>query len=323
MRRSAIDEREHRRGLILGLTLAEVLLLLLFLLMLAFAARINNLETEKRVADSKRPETAFAPIVTGSIDRQDELEKQLAELQQDNSKLTTTITALKSELVMFAATRTVIERAAQIDPSDPAAVLKRALDVLEVLGTGTRLNEVKAFSKMRADLEAKQEAIKRASTGQHNWPPIIILSEANGHFFGSGSADLSPEFLATLTESVVVKLLEIVKQYDVNVIEVIGHTDEQAIIERFSNLDKTLLPFLQLKLGTGRFVPADNAGLGLARAVAVVRVLGNDQRLAGLRILPFSGAQLIDVGDRLSAGATRGDVKERRRIEIRVRRSDK
>jgi hypothetical protein len=32
-----VDEREHRRGLVLGLTLAEVLLLLLFLVMLALS----------------------------------------------------------------------------------------------------------------------------------------------------------------------------------------------------------------------------------------------------------------------------------------------
>ena len=34
------DELEHRRGLVLGLTLAEVLLLLLFVLLLALSGRI-------------------------------------------------------------------------------------------------------------------------------------------------------------------------------------------------------------------------------------------------------------------------------------------
>jgi Tfp pilus assembly protein PilV len=37
------DEREQRRGLVLGLTLAEVLLLLLFLLLLALAAKLQQL----------------------------------------------------------------------------------------------------------------------------------------------------------------------------------------------------------------------------------------------------------------------------------------
>ena len=132
-----------------------------------------------------------------------------------------------------------------------------------------------------------------------------------------------PQFRATLTSTVISRLLETVKDYDVNIIEVIGHTDEQRIItERPSNLDKTLIPFLQQKSLTEHFIPVDNAGLGLARAAAVVRVLGNDHRLAGLQILPYSGGQLIDVGDKRADGASSGDVKERRRIEIRVRRTD-
>ncbi|MCC2099180.1 MAG: hypothetical protein KDJ29_19985, partial [Hyphomicrobiales bacterium] len=39
-----IDDREYRRGMILGLTLAEVLLLLLFLLMLALGSELIDLQ---------------------------------------------------------------------------------------------------------------------------------------------------------------------------------------------------------------------------------------------------------------------------------------
>ena len=42
----------------------------------------------------------------------------------------------------------------------------------------------------------------------------------------------------------------------------------------------------------------------------------------GLTILPLSAAQMIDVDGKLSNGSKGGDVKERRRIEIRVRQSD-
>ena len=66
---------------------------------------------------------------------------------------------------------------------------------------------------------------------------------------------------------------------------------------------------------------ADNAGLGLARALTVVKVLASDARLAAFRILPLSGAQLIDTGDRLTHWDGQGDVRERRRIEIRMRKS--
>jgi hypothetical protein len=51
-------------------------------------------------------------------------------------------------------------------------------------------------------------------------------------------------------------------------------------------------------------VPGDNAGLGLSRAVAVVRVLMLDSRLPQpqYRILPLSGGQLIDTTERITPG---------------------
>jgi len=69
-------------------------------------------------------------------------------------------------------------------------------------------------------------------------------------------------------------------------------------------------------------VHADNAGLGLSRAVSVVRSLLLDGRLSQpqYRILPLSGAQLIETDERITVGGG-GDVPGRRRIEIRLRRS--
>jgi putative DNA-invertase from lambdoid prophage Rac len=43
MTRHLVDEREHRRGLVLGLTLAEVLILLLFLLLLALGKLMRTI----------------------------------------------------------------------------------------------------------------------------------------------------------------------------------------------------------------------------------------------------------------------------------------
>jgi flagellar motor protein MotB len=111
---------------------------------------------------------------------------------------------------------------------------------------------------------------------------------------------------------------------DVDIIEVVGHTDEQAIRARYSNLDATLLAVLRRKGDVASLVPADNAGLGTARAVAVVTRLLQDNRLERRfsRILPMSGAQLIQVDETLTHGAE-GDVKERRRIEIRLRKYER
>ena len=49
------DEREQRRGLILGLTLAEVLLLLLFLLLLVLSSqiRLGVIDTSSLMEHSK------------------------------------------------------------------------------------------------------------------------------------------------------------------------------------------------------------------------------------------------------------------------------
>jgi hypothetical protein len=66
---------------------------------------------------------------------------------------------------------------------------------------------------------------------------------------------------------------------------------------------------------------ADNAGLGLARALAVVRVLTSDVRLLGFRILPLSAAQLTDVDGRMTRWDNQADMRERRRIEIRMRKA--
>jgi len=80
-----------------------------------------------------------------------------------------------------------------------------------------------------------------------------------------------------------------------------------------------------LKTGNvASLVPADNAGLGMSRAVAVVTRLIRDNRLEQRfpRILPMSGAQVIQVDETLSQGSM-GDVKERRRIEIRLRQYEK
>jgi hypothetical protein len=56
--------------------------------------------------------------------------------------------------------------------------------------------------------------------------------------------------------------------------------------------------------------PANDAGLGLARAVSVVSVSRQSELLADYKLIPLSGAQLVSAG-------TRSDIRERRRIEIR------
>jgi hypothetical protein len=88
-----------------------------------------------------------------------------------------------------------------------------------------------------------------------------------------------------------------------------------------SNLDRDLLPVLKGKTEVGKLVPADNAGLGLARAVSVVSALKQNTQLANYKIIPLSGAQLVNTDETLAIEGVPANIPERRRIEIRLRKS--
>jgi outer membrane protein OmpA-like peptidoglycan-associated protein len=148
------------------------------------------------------------------------------------------------------------------------------------------------------------------------------MSEADGYFFKSGSAELSPTFHDALATKTPIEILNYIRKYDVDIVEVVGHTDERPIGTRqYSNLDRDLLSVLKNNAGVVSLVPADNAGLGLARAVAVVSVLRQSPLLAGYKLIPLSGAQLVNTDETLAISGLSGDVQQRRRIEIRLRKS--
>ena len=88
-------------------------------------------------------------------------EREISRLKAENADL-----AKQSELVKSLGgasdsklrdVTSAIKRAAGIDPSDPPAALKRALDVLERLGTSTRPDQVKPLSEMTAGPELEQK----------------------------------------------------------------------------------------------------------------------------------------------------------------------
>ena len=88
-----------------------------------------------------------------------------------------------------------------------------------------------------------------------------------------------------------------------------------------SNLDQKLIAASASKVAIGDLRSTDNAGLAMARAVAVVHILRADPRLSGVTILPLSGGQMIVPVDKVADGHAVGDDQRRRRIEIRLRRS--
>ena len=167
-------------------------------------------------------------------------------------------------------------------------------------------------------LRARNEELARGdAAGERDWPPSIPLDEAAGYFFPTNSSEISPDFAKLLRETVAPRIFELSVRYKANVIEVVGHTDERPVSGE-STLDENLFRFLRGEPGAP-LAAADNAGLGFARAAAVVRVLRESERLKNHDLTPLSGAQVILRNGKIADGSQSGDRRLRRRIEIRVR----
>jgi hypothetical protein len=229
-------------------------------------------------------------------------------------------TALREDGTYFAKMQQLRRNGINPDQVTRGAALASAIDKLLVDSPAARTPEELAVL-VEKSVSASKRQDDRDRNG-HTWPPIINLSEADGYFFATRSAELTVDFAAKLRTAVVDRLVEISRSFDVDVIEVIGHTDERPFASGLSNLDRRLSSVMSGASDVGLLQPADNAGLGLARAVAVVKVLSAEPRLSAFRILPLSGAQLVGTDGRLTRWDERGDVRELRRIEIRMRKSN-
>jgi hypothetical protein len=144
MSQRVADELENRRGLTLGLTLAEVLLLLLFLLLLALSWRVDSLQREYHMA----------------LD-------DLAHVQRINADLSSTLRGLEatsSDRARLEAVNAAIAAAVKINPNDPAEVLTRAVDVLKRLGSDVQPSQIKTLSEM-LNAEEKLKALDKAISG--------------------------------------------------------------------------------------------------------------------------------------------------------------
>ena len=356
------EKRGYRRGLILGLTMAESMLLLVFCLLLAAGAILisekkttNNINEEnaalkkelERVQKqydeaskdliflqekiSEMPNMEQRPldewreltIAKQQVEQLAEAELSLAELIE-NAKAVKTVVEKKLTAEDVETAQTVVEKLKAVTQDRTTPAPEELDDIINVTKT-LQAHRQKSETSLTEELE---EVIRRAAMYveedgtdmPHEWPPIINLSEADRHFFRSGSAELSKGFEQVLTDSIAQQIAQTATKYAVDVIEVIGHTDEQRMGRRASNLDEDIKNVLSGKSKPSALQPADNAGLGLARAIAVAEVLRRDPALQQFTILPMSGAQLILPGDVLMDGSQAGDVASRRRIEIRVRK---
>jgi flagellar motor protein MotB len=153
-------------------------------------------------------------------------------------------------------------------------------------------------------------------------PPIIILREADGYYFQAGSAEISASFAEKIRTEIVPQIITQAQSYQANVIEIIGHTDGIAVgpnLRVKANLDFTIAAFVEGQQREAP-IPFDNAGLGMARAVAMAKALRESGLAEGYQILPLSAGSLIAPSDRYSPGDLKENDQARRRIEIRLRR---
>lgn len=154
-------------------------------------------------------------------------------------------------------------------------------------------------------------------------PPIIVIKDEGAYRFASGSAEISQEMLNYILKQIVPEIETRTKQYGINVVEIIGHTDGQANGQVMSNLDVNLENVVSGNIPVGNLQAGSNADLGLMRALSVVKALRDIQtkenRLSGLSFRAYSAAQLILPNGQFAAIARQDDVT-RRRIEIRFTR---
>lgn len=330
----------YRQGLVLGLTMAEIMLLLVFCLLIVMATFLKR-EQDKRVtaeqklqqeiAQNQRDRDTVASLRENSTVA--EKLKNLSGLSDPNEidkywrELVDSQTAMADLEKSGVSIKELRERIADLD-----RLKANGLDVDKAIRNSEAVGAInRAMSKpgqpavsTLAILEAIERgatAIPGAGPSGHQWPPIITLSDAAGYSFKSGSAELSQKLMDALTGKTPEEILAYIKKYNVDVIEVVGHTDEQPLGVRPTNLDRDLPSVLKGTSNISTLVPADNAGLGLARAVSVVSVLRQSQLLAPYKLLPLSGAQLVNTDETLAIEGAPRDDPQRRRIEIRLRKS--
>ncbi|WP_037424936.1 OmpA family protein [Sinorhizobium sp. CCBAU 05631] len=344
-----VEHKGYNRGLILGFTMAESMLLLVFCLLLVTGAIIAN---ERLKANN-------------ALKQVEKLEADLKEKKKENDDLKTRMAALSGQLnlvdkrkleeewrelvVARDAVKALKEQGVDKDHIDElvksvAVLMQRSMDVSDPEKLKKRIDELLVAENSLKDQQKLEEQLKSAqaeskdlkailaslkselektkkTSKPHEWPPIISLSEASGYYFRSGSAELTDKFTADLNGSISTQIADNLKRYGVDIVEVIGHTDEQPLSRPSSNMDKLAIGVVSAKTPVTELVPADNAGLGLARAISVANILRGNGALEGVTILPLSAAQLVMPGDKLTTGQA-GNVESRRRIEIRIRRRD-
>ena len=206
------------------------------------------------------------------------------------------------------------EKSYQASSARNITLAKNLIEKNEIIGDLKRTNQ------------ALKGTIANAKKPRGIFPPNITIQNTGQYAFSLGQANLTPELREYIDEEIVPKIRDYFQNYDINTIEVIGHTDGLEIQKTTSNLDELLnkvaiedRPIEDLRAGS-------NADLGLMRALAVIKELQNKEELIkifqqkGLKqdkvFRAYSSAQLYLPNGQIAPTDPNAD-QERRRIEIR------
>jgi outer membrane protein OmpA-like peptidoglycan-associated protein len=153
-------------------------------------------------------------------------------------------------------------------------------------------------------------------------PPLLQLTEKESFRFKTGSYALDQPFKTALDR----RLKEIrtfIKDYRIDVVEVIGHTDGQPN-PGSSNLDNKLIRSGRSQIKMGGYMVGSNSDLGLLRAMAVAQELRKKLDPDGSQNIifrPYSAASLINTDGRWQPASASKEAA-RRRIELRLTRKE-
>ena len=173
------------------------------------------------------------------------------------------------------------------------------------------------IAEERAEIaENRLKDLKKTET------PIINIDGSSRYQFESNSAVLPSSLASALSNELGAEIDAVIREYQVDVVEVIGHTDGQRISKDSSNLDLNLEKVATENQNIATLTPGSNADLGLMRALSVIKVLQKNPRLKNLKFRAYSAAQLI-LPDGNFALVKQASDPTRRRIEIRFTRLGK
>lgn len=320
-------DKSYRRGMLLGFTLAELTILLLFAAILILGGIASMLAKSEENEAELRAGATVPMVPKSELDLQAE---QVRELQAEIARLKG---EAQGKYLVSSEKFDLLQRLLQLGGGQlPETVnlatngppLKSKLYQL----TSVQIDLLGQLDKYGLAPKTTQDVStlvgRMGEKRRSDQPPIITLSEAERQYsFARGSAELSPEFVASIRRDIVRRIAEIGDQHAARVIEVVGHTDEEAVSpDRVTNLDKSLLPYL-VGMPSNELRAKDNVGLGMARAAAVARLLAAEPGLKCFTVLPMSAGQTVEAEkDALAKPgpvATTETDPRRRRIEIRLR----